>query len=196
MQVINNKRRFTLLELFIVVAMMGVTGVIIAVALGEGREKGRNMARISQVKEYQKAFELFYSNSETGRYPIFSIVEPNQQTSTNKTGAVVCLGDYSDDRCWNNGSGIAEQALFNAQIVPDYMRILPLGDSKQFGVNGNTWYEGMTYRHENYGKQYRIQYFLEGNNRDCGLLGTDTPGNLPSNIGPDTRCTLLYPYQQ
>jgi prepilin-type N-terminal cleavage/methylation domain-containing protein len=61
------QRGFSLLELLIVIAIIGVLAAIALAALGESRRKARNESVVSQMSEYQKAIELYYS--DTGEYP-------------------------------------------------------------------------------------------------------------------------------
>lgn len=166
---------FTLVELIIVVGIIGILGAIVLAALGSSREEGRNAARVSQLQEYRKAFELYYT--EAGQYPTFGA----------GVSAVMCLGDYDDNRCWTNGTGVAERAAIADAIVPQYMKRIPAGESVMFGQGGANTFEGMTYRHQNYGGGYTLQYFMEGNNENCVL-----PGATGSNVGDDTLCTFDF----
>jgi prepilin-type N-terminal cleavage/methylation domain-containing protein len=181
----KNQSGFTLLELLIVIAIIGIMSAIAAASLGLSREKGRNSARVSQIKEYQKAFELYRSENVNGVYPTYPATAP-------PISAIVCLGDYPDDRCFGNsglpgaGSANFERATFNSLLSPQYLRIMPPGETRLFGPEGNK-YEGMTYRHQQYGESYTIQYFMEGQ-VDCGLSGA-----TGATSGPDTLCTLNYP---
>ncbi len=167
------KKGFTLLELIIVVALIALISAIVMVALSDSREHSRNTARVAQIKEYQKAFNLYYS--DTGYYPRFGSGET----------AVMCLGDYPDNNCWQNGSSVLERTAIANAIVPKYMGQIPQAETVLFG-QGGTMHEGMTYRHQNYGKAYTIQYFMEGNDKDCLIDGA-----TGSNVGDDTLCTLV-----
>lgn len=170
----NKNRGFTLIELIIVITIIAILTAIILAALGESREKSRNTARISQIQEYQKAFNLYYSGS--GHYPRFG----DGQTAT------MCLGDYDDNACWQGGNSIVERSVISDAVVPQYMGRIPEGETITFGQGSGATYEGMTYTHENYGKSYTIRYFMEGNNRPCVLDNTTS-----SNVGDDTLCTLV-----
>jgi type II secretion system protein G len=61
------ERGFTLLELLVVMAIIGVLTAIVLVALGDSREKGRDASRKTQIQEIIKALEFTYSDS--GEYP-------------------------------------------------------------------------------------------------------------------------------
>ena len=58
---------FTLIELIIVVAIIGVLSAIVLVSLGTANTKGRDSRRVSDLKEIQTALGLYYS--EYQNYP-------------------------------------------------------------------------------------------------------------------------------
>lgn len=171
-----SNRGFSLIELLIVIAIIGVIASIIMVSLEESRQKARNSARISQIREYQKAFSLYYT--DTGYYP---------KLGTNETSRM-CLGDYPTNKCWEGWDtatgGTLERPTIAAAIVPQYMGRIPIGEERTFGENGA--YLGMVYESLYYGQGYRIWYFLEGNDRFCFLDGAV----MYQNSGPDTLCIL------
>jgi|CXWL01.1.fsa_nt_gi general secretion pathway protein G len=63
----NINHGFTLLELLIVMAIIGVIAAIVLMALDQSRIKGRDAGRKAQALEILKGLELFYSDS--GTYP-------------------------------------------------------------------------------------------------------------------------------
>lgn len=160
-------------EVFVVLVVISVISVAAYVLLSGGQSSSRNVARAAQIKEYQKAFEYYYSDN--GRYPaIFG-----------QESASMCLGDYSDDRCWQRGESVGEQqSLFDA-LVPKYINKLPESETVIFGQNSETTYEGMVYRYQDFGSSYSILYFMDGNDEDCRLPGTEN-----QNVGNDTLCTV------
>lgn len=168
------KSGFTLIELLVVIAIIGIIASIALISLEESRQKSRNASRVTQIKEYQKAFNLYFS--DTGHYPMFGSGET----------ATMCLGDYSDNSCWNNGTGILERSAVADAITPHYMGRIPDGESIMFGEGNSTLYEGMIYTHQDFGKQYTIRYFMQGNDRSCILDGASA-----TNVGSDTLCTLV-----
>ena len=74
---------FTLLELLVVIAIIGVLSAVVLASLNSSREKASNSAILSQMNEYQKALELYYS--DTGVYP--------HNWSNALRARVLCLGD-------------------------------------------------------------------------------------------------------
>lgn len=167
-----------MIELLVVIAIIGILASVVMVGLEEGRQKSRNAARVTQIKEYQKAFEMFYSAN--GRYPCHS-------TGACPATQQICLGNYpptdnpASGTCWQGTT--QERAIFVNSLVPEYMSAMSLGETRQFGQNG--WI-GMVYNVINAGQAYGVQYFMEGNDRDCILSGAAS-----TNSGPDTLCTLV-----
>jgi len=167
----NSKAGFTLIELLVVIAIIGVRASIAMGSLAESRVKSLNASRAAQIKEYQKALELYYADN--GVYPTFGA----------GATAIMCLGDYPDDRCWANGTGSFERVQFVSALTPTYIPRIHEGETILFGAGGTTVYEGMIYTHLNFGRSYSIQYFMQGNNRNC-LIGSA----VATNMGSDTHC--------
>lgn len=65
---LRDKKGFTLVELLVVVAIIGLLSTLAVVALGSARGKARDAKRLSDIKQVQTALELFY-NDNNG-YPV------------------------------------------------------------------------------------------------------------------------------
>lgn len=63
----NTSGGFTLLELLVVVAIIGLLLAIVMYSVSDSRMKGRDAGRKSQIQEILKALELYYSDN--GAYP-------------------------------------------------------------------------------------------------------------------------------
>lgn len=63
----KDTRGFTLLELLIVIAIIGLLSAVVLMSLDESRERGRDANRASQVQEFIKAAELYFTDN--GVYP-------------------------------------------------------------------------------------------------------------------------------
>lgn len=61
-------RGFTLIELLVVIVIIGILTSLTISALGTSRQKGRDAARISDIKQLQLTLELYY-NSGNNSYP-------------------------------------------------------------------------------------------------------------------------------
>lgn len=60
---INNKG-FTLIEMLVVVAIVGLLSAVVVVGLTGAREKARDSRRIADIREIQNQLELDYSSSD------------------------------------------------------------------------------------------------------------------------------------
>lgn len=63
----NSNRGFTLLELLIVVAIIGLLASLILVGLSSFRSRGRDARRIADVKQVQNGLEIYYAKEN--KYP-------------------------------------------------------------------------------------------------------------------------------
>ena len=61
------QRGFTLIEILIVVAIIGILSSVILIGLGSARARARDARRIADLKEVQNALELYYGKA--GMYP-------------------------------------------------------------------------------------------------------------------------------
>jgi len=59
---------FTLIELLVVIAIIGLLASVVLASLNSARGKARDAARVSNLREVQKALELYASNNN-GQYP-------------------------------------------------------------------------------------------------------------------------------
>jgi len=62
-----SKKGFTLIEILVVVAIIGLLASIILVGLGSFRARGRDARRIADLREVQNALELYFT--KYGYYP-------------------------------------------------------------------------------------------------------------------------------
>lgn len=61
------KKGFTLIELLVVISIISLLASVVLASLNTVREHARDSTRITQVREIQKALELYYSDN--GNYP-------------------------------------------------------------------------------------------------------------------------------
>ncbi|MCA9366319.1 prepilin-type N-terminal cleavage/methylation domain-containing protein [Candidatus Kaiserbacteria bacterium] len=57
------QRGFTLIELLIVITIIGILSSVVLVSLSSAREKSRDAARVSQIKEVKTALEVYRSDN-------------------------------------------------------------------------------------------------------------------------------------
>jgi len=63
-----SKRGFTLIEILIVVAIIGLLASFVLVGLGGARSRARDARRIADLNQVQQSLELYYS--KFGTYPV------------------------------------------------------------------------------------------------------------------------------
>lgn len=63
----KNKKAFTLIELLIVIAIIGLLSSIVLASLNVSRKKARDARRLSDLNQISLAFEMYYDNNT--RYP-------------------------------------------------------------------------------------------------------------------------------
>ena len=64
----KKQKGFTLIELMVVIAIIGLLASVVLAALASSRTSARDASRVQAVKELQKALEL-YRNANNGNYP-------------------------------------------------------------------------------------------------------------------------------
>ena len=98
------KNAFTLIELLVVIAIIGLLSTLVVVALGSAKQKARDAKRLSDLKQFQSALELYYGDKTD--YP---------------TGTSVVLGGASsaclNDQGWQP-SGCANSYMPNIPADP------------------------------------------------------------------------------
>lgn len=67
MKIKNSNRGFTLMELLIVVAIIGLLASMILVGLSSFRTRGRDARRVADVKQVQNGLEIYYA--KMNKYP-------------------------------------------------------------------------------------------------------------------------------
>lgn len=65
--IFKNQKGFTLIEMLIVVAIIGILSAVILVGLGPTQRTGRDARRLADLKQVQTALELYFQKE--GQYP-------------------------------------------------------------------------------------------------------------------------------
>lgn len=64
----NSQKGFTLIELLVVIAIIGTLASVVLASLNTAREKARDAQRISEIKELEKALQIYWLDNN-GQYP-------------------------------------------------------------------------------------------------------------------------------
>jgi len=96
-----NKKGFTLIEILVVIAIIGLLSTLAVVSLNNARSKSRDAKRVSDIKQVMTALELYYADNNG--YPSGTSIDigsssaavclatgstPGWQTAANCTGTV------------------------------------------------------------------------------------------------------------
>jgi prepilin-type N-terminal cleavage/methylation domain-containing protein len=129
-----NQQGFTLVELLVVVAIIGMLASLSIVALGSARTKARDAARVASVKNIQTALELYYS--DTGLYP--STVTPG---SPLVTSSVTYLNSVPKNQTpWTGGAcSTGAEFAYAGSSTPGNYKITFCLEAATGGL-GNGWH--------------------------------------------------------
>ena len=90
----NTKKGFSLIELLIVVAIMGILSAVVLSSLGTAREKARDARRIQDVKDMAK---LLVIESDTGNVALVGCTGSDALASIcTGPGDISAFSDYTD----------------------------------------------------------------------------------------------------
>ena len=150
---------FTMIELLVVISIIGMLISALLGSLSAAKAEARNVRRLTDIREYRTALELFYVDK--GYYPYPDDV----------LGNIVCLGDYSSNACNEGEDGpLYESNTVNNALLP-YIPSLP---TNTHPINfGNYILDGYTYRcsletvNNNGCGRYIIEWYMEGENKNC-----------------------------
>lgn len=95
-------RGFTLAELLIVIAIIGILSTVVLASLDKAREKGRDSNRITEIKELQLALELYYDANDrtypadlSSLSPTYISVVPKDPESDGSCGGEYCYAQVN-----------------------------------------------------------------------------------------------------
>jgi len=109
----KSQKGFTLIELLVVIAIIGILSSVILASLNSARGKGQDAARISNLKSFKLALEMYYDDNNG--YPT-------------SNGSV-------------NGDVLLSDSVLKGKLVPNYISsISPLliSDGVRYYTNGAT----------------------------------------------------------
>jgi prepilin-type N-terminal cleavage/methylation domain-containing protein len=127
------KHGFTMIELIVVIAVIGVLASVAAVGFGEVRQQARDDIRISQLEQMRLAIELY--KTENGRYP--------EQGCGTVGSSWAGLGDHPT---WG-----ANCTNWIIGLVPEYIPELPKDPNRE-----NELGMGFIYRTNTSGTLYKL----------------------------------------
>lgn len=136
----KSRRGFTLLELLVAMAILGILAVISLTSFGTVREKGRDSRRKQDIQSISKSLEMYYN--DYGRYP-----------GGSATGQILGCGAGGSAACnWGGVWQNSDSTLYMAQLPDD--------------PRGHRYY----YQSDSGGTYYRIFAYLENDDDVAAAL--------------------------
>lgn len=154
---------FTLIELLIVIAIIGVLSAVILVSLSRARTKATNASQDAEITQYDTALQLYYNDHNEFPYP-------------GDAGAH-CLGTYPGGLCGLASAPTSDSAALDAMLMP-YIPGLPPGSS--FALSNGDYWSGLIYFCTSYTAPNcttaRITWISQGAGQACARGATATAG--------------------
>ena len=108
----KNGAGFTLIEVLVVISLIGLLSAIVLASLSTTRAKGRDTARIVDVRELKKAIEFYYNDQSPTSYPkVGSEGAANEVVGLDtplRGGAVKYIGGIAQTLIDGDGSGTSD----------------------------------------------------------------------------------------
>jgi len=177
----KNNKGFTLIELLIVIAIIGVLTSVVFAVVKSAKIKARNAKRLSDIHQYETALELYHTDHGGYPYP--------------DTIAVVCLGDYLNNKCGQNINYNTTESTTLNNILSQYMPKLP-ADEMVIRFTKKWTYKGYVYGCFEQPRmiaglkvcdEIQVAWFMEGKNQRCG----SGAGNTVDKKYPATKCHIV-----
>ncbi|OGZ00567.1 MAG: hypothetical protein A2946_02350 [Candidatus Liptonbacteria bacterium RIFCSPLOWO2_01_FULL_53_13] len=91
----ESQKGFTLIEMLIVIAIVGILSSLVLVGLGPVQRQGRDARRISDLRQVQTALELYYAKN--GNYPRVTTWQSLKDELTRTEGGGIGVKKIPDD---------------------------------------------------------------------------------------------------
>ena len=140
----KNKRSFTLIELLMVIAIIGIIATFITVSVRSAQSRARDAKRVSDLEALNTAIQMYYR--ETGRYPDLPLL-----CGTNGINGVSSdqVTRWATGHCLTRTDYIADYDTNNINVfVPKYIPKLPVDPGPQVYQDGKA-IRGFVYFHSN-----------------------------------------------
>ncbi|MBI4224779.1 MAG: type II secretion system protein [Candidatus Sungbacteria bacterium] len=135
----NRYQGFTLIELLVVISIISLLASVVLASLNSARVKARDARRASDIRELQKALELYFDSNNT--YPSAGLWFGGQGN---------CWGTVTDN--------------YIPGLAPAYISVLPLDPTPGYCTSGPA--RGRTYLYGSNGVDYKLMAHVPENCED------------------------------
>ncbi len=104
----KKQKGFTLIEMLIVVAIIGILSALVLVGLSQFRLRGRDARRVADLKQVQNALEIYYTRNSS--YPVAPAGTASQKWAAlteTITEAGIGLNQLPQDPLYTDSNGIS-----------------------------------------------------------------------------------------
>ena len=117
---LQDKKGFTIIELLIVIAIIGLLATISIVALNGARQKGRDAKRVGDIRQVQTALELYFNDKNA--YPVAAIA--------------ITLGDATHKVLCDTAAGFQTTTTGCGKIYMGIVPANPLPNGSNYSYTG------------------------------------------------------------
>ena len=110
----SSRKGFTLIEMLIVIAIIGILSSIVLVGLGPIQRRGRDARRQADLRQVQNALELYYN--KCGYYP--GLAAGGSDAPSPPPGVRGCTG-YSVNNGWTGMTDALTQSFLGVSKIPN-----------------------------------------------------------------------------
>lgn len=166
-KIIRKKSGFTLMELLVVVAIIGLISSVAFVSMQRARAEARDTKRLADIDAVHNALELYYND-----YGVY----PNSSICNNLSAVSACNSNFMPN-------------TWIADLVPKYMKTLPIDPLNRIdNETGNHYFYIYTRWEsdlEEASQKYFLVYRLETKDKIVGCDGIEYGGTWSGICGGD-----------
>ena len=114
MKIISQKAGFNLIELIVVISIIALISTFALNALNTARQKSRDTKRVADLKQIQKALEIYYNQASVQAYPNYISLGLGDSSKINDCSSAECTKITSSGIVNNAGQGKVYMGLIPA----------------------------------------------------------------------------------
>jgi len=119
----NNRSGFTLIEMLVVIAIIGLLASVVVVGVGSARQRARDTKRIADIRQIQNMLENYYASNNKYPAALTSLPsEPTDPLDASKTYGYSSSGDqtYLLGTCLESDRPAGTGSVTDALAITNY----------------------------------------------------------------------------